>query len=277
MHGLEKSINTLAAQETDKKIRDNAVKLLNGIIDDINAGIGIWKKFQSGKVSDQPGQFGGWAGHTIETQLYDLQLSARAKANEATEGAANLDDPLVNLAYGKLAEDQTPTDAANDAVAAMNDRVTRIKGLINVIKTTKPKKPAASKPASTKKTATKKKAAKKPAKKTSAKKKTTKKKAAAKKKTAAKKKPAAKKKKVTKKKTAAKKKPAKKKSAKKSAPKKKTTAKKKAAKKKTAKKKTAAKKKSVKKPAKKKSVKKAAPKKKAAAKKKSAKKKAKKR
>ena len=187
MHGLEKSINILAAQETDKKVRDNAVNLLTSIIDDINSGINLWNKFlKSGKAPEEKGLYNGWAGHSIERPLFDLELAARAKASEATNGGSSLDKPLVSLAYSKLDDDETAKDAANAAIAASNDRITRIKALINTIKTTKPKKPAASKPAEKTPSASKstaKKAA--PTKKAETKEKVaTKKKAAAKKKAA---------------------------------------------------------------------------------------------
>ena len=230
MHGLEKGINILATQETNQKIRNNAIDLLNGVIDDINSGIGVWKEYlDSGDHSASPGSFGGWAGFSIENNLWEIELEARDKAKQASNGGSSLDEPLVSLAYSKLEEGQAPTDAANVAISAMEDRVIQIKNLIDLIKKTKPKKPAAAKKAKPK---TKKSAAKKkPAKKKAAKKKAVKKKPA-------KKKPA--KKKVAKKK-AAKKKATKKKVAKKKAAKKKAV-KKKAVKKKATKKKAAKKK-----------------------------------
>ena len=230
MHGLEKGINLLATQETNQKVRNNAIDLLNGVIDDINSGIGVWKNYiNNGDHSATPGSYGGWAGFSIEDNLWEIELEARDKAKQASNGNSSLDAPLVSLAYTKLHEGQAPTDAANAAVSAMEDRINQIKSLIDSIKKTKPKKPTAAKKAKPK--------AKKPA---------------------AKKKPA---KKKTAKKKATKKKPAKKKAAKKKAVKKKAV-KKKAAKKKVAKKKVVKKKAAKKKVAKKKAVKKKAAKKK---------------
>jgi hypothetical protein len=276
MHGLEKGVNTVANEETNKKVREKTIELLNGIISDLKSGSSVWKGYlkKAGESKDK-GAFGGWANFQIERKLFELDLAARDKAREASRGASSLDDPLVELAYTKLHDDQTAADAANAAVAAMDDRVKTIKGLIKKIETTVPKKPAVKKPAASK-AATKKKPAKKaPAKKAAAKKKPAAKKKAAKKavttkkavKKAAKKavKKAATKKKAAKK-AAPKKKAAKKSVAKKKAAKKKTAAKKAAPKKKAAKKKVASKKKA----AVKKAIgakKKAAPKKKAAKKK----------
>jgi len=229
MHGLEKGVHLLATQETNQKIRNNAIDLLNGVIQDINSGIEVWNKFvNSGGCSAKPGSFGGWAGFEMDNTLWELELEARSKSREASNGGSSLDGPLVSQSNVKLDEEQGDLDYAQQAISAMEDRVTRIKSLIDAIKKTKPKKPAAAKP-------------KGAAKKAPAKKKSTQKKAAAKK--SAKKKPA--KKKPTKKKVV-KKAPTKKK-----APAKKTTKKK--AVKKQATKKKAAKKKAVKKaPAKKK-------------------------
>ncbi|MCG6968673.1 MAG: hypothetical protein LJE85_02810 [Gammaproteobacteria bacterium] len=271
MHGLEKGVNTVANEEMKKKVRENTIELLNGIISDIKSGISVWKGYlkKAGDSQDK-GAFGGWANFQIERKLFELDLAAREKARQASSGASSLDDPLVELAYNKLHDDQTAADAANAAIAAMDERAKAIKGLIKKIETTVPKKPAVKKAAAPKGTVKKKPAKKAPAKKAAAKKKAAKK--AAPKKKAVKK---AAKKAVTKKK-AAKKAAPKKKAAKKSvAAKKKVAGKKKTAAKKAAPKSKAAKKKVAKKKAvskKKPAVKKAAPKKKAA-KKKAAKKK----
>lgn len=273
MHGLEKGVNTVANEETNKKAREKTIELLNGIISDIKSGSSVWKGYlkKAGDSKDK-GAFGGWANFQIERKLFELDLAARDKAREASRGASSLDNPLVELAYTKLHDDQTAADAANAAIAAMEDRVKAIKGLIKKIETTVPKKPAVKKPAAAKAAAKKKPAKKAPGKKAPAKK-AAKKKPAAKKKAAKK---AATKKKAVKKAAAKKavkksvKKAAKKKAAKKAAPKKKAAKKSVAAKKKTTAKKAAPKKKAAKKKVtskKKVAVKKAATKKKAAKKK----------
>lgn len=256
MDGLVKSIHNIATQETDKKVREKAVNLLNGIITDINEGIKIWTNFQKkAKSSDKTGLFGGWAGFSIERELYDLQLKARSKANEASNGGSSLDAPLVALAYNKLHDDQNAAEAVEEAIKSMQARIGRVKELISEIQTTKPVKP---KPvAATQKTAMKP-VAKAPAKTKSTTPKTAKKNASTKKKQTKASAP----KKSTKKKLATKKKPAKKPAAKKQVPvkkksaKKKTAVKKKAvAKKGTGKKKVATKKTPAKKAVTKKSVK----------------------
>ncbi|WP_455221258.1 hypothetical protein [Kaarinaea lacus] len=237
MHGLEKGVHLLATQETNQKIRNNAIDLLNGVINDINSGIEVWNEFvKSGGHSTKPGSFGGWAGFEMDNTLWELELQARDKARQASNGSSSLDAPLVSQSNVKLDEDQGDMDYAQQAVSAMEDRTKQIKSMIDAIKKTKPKKPSAAK-------------TKGAAKKAPAKKKSTQKKAAAKK--SAKKKPA--------KKKPAKKKPAKKKAVKKAPTKKKAAkkaAKKKAVKKKATKKKTAKKKAVKKAPTKKKKAKK---------------------
>ena len=227
MHGLEKGVTLLATQETNQKMRDNAIDLLNGVINDIKSGIDVWNKFiKSGGKSAKPGSFGGWAGFSMDNTLWEIELDARSKARQASTGGSSLDEPLVSQSNVKLADGQTDLDCANEAVSAMEGRITRVKSLIDMIKKTKPKKPATAKPAAP---------AKAKAKKPAAKKKSTQKKAAVKK--PAKKK--ATKKKAVKKKVA-KKAPTKKKAVKKKAVKK--ASKKKAAVKKSAKKKVSKKK-----------------------------------
>jgi len=236
MHGLEKGVHLLATQETNQKIRNNAIDLLNGVIKDLNSGIEIWNKFVSGGgCSAKPGSFGGWAGFEMDNTLWELELDARSKSREASNGGSSLDAPLVSQSNVKLEEEQGDLDYAQQAISEMEDRIKRIKALIDAIKKTKPKKPAAAKSGGA-------------AKKAPAKKKSTQKKAAAKK--SAKKKPA-------------KKKPTKKKSTKKKAVKKAPT-KKKASAKKSTKKKAVKKKATKKKAAKKKAVKKSPSKKKKA-------------
>src|SRR5210317_1002980 len=103
MHGLEQGINQLANHETNQKLRSNAIDLLNGIIGDLNAGLEVWRNFlESGGSTSEAGSYGGWAGFTIETELFELDLSARDKAKQASTGKSSLDDPLVVLAYSKL-------------------------------------------------------------------------------------------------------------------------------------------------------------------------------
>lgn len=243
MHGLEKGVHLLATQETNQKLRTNAIDMLNGVINDIKSGIDVWNQFiKSGGSSTKPGSYGGWAGFEMDNQLWEIELQARDKAREASNGGSSLDEPLVAQSNVKLAEEQGDMDYAQAVVSAMEDRIKRIKALIDTIKKTKPKKPAAAKKAKTtaKKATTKKKTAKKKA----AAKKSAKKKPAKKAKKKAVKKKAVKKKVV--KKAPTKKKAAKKKVSKKKAVKKKAT-KKKAAKKKATKKKATAKKKKAKK------------------------------
>lgn len=223
MHGLEKGVNLLATQETNQKVRDNAIDRLNGVINDIKSAIDVWNKFvKSGGRSAKPGSYGGWAGFEMDNKLWELELAARGKAREASNGASSLDEPLVAQSNVKLADGQGDVDFGQEAISAMEDHMKRIKALIDTIKNTKPKKPAAAKPAAKAKTV---------AKKATTKKKSTQKKAAAKK--PAKKKPTQKK---AAKKKVAKKAPAKKKAVKKKASKKKV-AKKAPGKKKAAKKK----------------------------------------
>ena len=257
MHGLEKSVNTIAAYETDKKTRERAIELLNEVISDIEQGIGIWRGYlNSATGSVDNGGYGGWAGFTIESDLFDLHMTSRGKAWELSNGGASLDTPLVNLAYAKLKEGQSGTDAANEAIADMDARVKQIQGFIETIRTTKPQKvkaetSSASNKSVASKSASKKSTSKKSAAKKSAPKKTAPKKSVAKKKAAKK----SSKKKVAAKKTAVKKKTTAKKTTAKKAVKKKVTQKK-AAKKKVVKKKVAQKKLSKKKAVKKKIVKK---------------------
>lgn len=242
MHGLEQGITQLANHEMNSKVRSNAVSLLNGIIDDLNAGIEVWEGFQqsgSGSVSSGPGSFGGWAGFSIEKKLFEIDLNARDKAREASNGRSSLDDPIVVLAYSKLGDSETASERCQNAIDEMRNRIGKVNELIEIINSTKPKKAASTSTA--KQSAPKSSAGKKPAKKKSTKKKTAAKKS--KKKTT-----------KTKAKKKAKKKQVKKKAAKKST--KKKAVKKKAGKKKASKKK-ASKKKATKTKAKKKAKKKA--------------------
>ncbi|MCI0505801.1 MAG: hypothetical protein L0Z73_06780 [Gammaproteobacteria bacterium] len=203
MHGLEKGVNLLASQETNQQIRNKAIDQLNGVINDLTSGIEIWNQFiKSGNHSAKPGSFGGWAGFAMDNKLWELELEARAKARQASNGSSSLDEPLISQSNVKLTEGQNAVDCVREAVAAMEKRKQSIKSLIDVIKTTKPVKAAAAKtapqaksavkkPAAAMKQSTQKKAAaKKPAKKQLAKKAPGKQKAAAAKKKAGKKKAA---------------------------------------------------------------------------------------
>ncbi len=234
MQTLEKSVMTLAKHEMNSKVRARAVDLLQSVVSDLNTAAKIWSDFaKSASDSDasEAGAFGGWAGSSIEKDLYDLHLASRANLLEVSGGATSLDDPLVELAYNKLLPGQSSKAAAEAASSVIKSRVGVIQKLIKAIQNTKPVKlkGAAGKTKSKasgakKKVTVKKGTGKKAAKKTAGKKKSTKKQPAAKK--------------TVKKKVSAKKKPAPKKSAtKKQAARKKPPTKKKAANKTTAKKK----------------------------------------
>ena len=236
MRGLEQGITQLANYEMNAKVRTNAISLLNGIIEDLNAGIKVWESFlQSGNVGSDPGAFGGWAGFSIEKKLFEIDLEARDKARAASGGKSSLDDPIIVLAYAKLGEEETVDERCNNAIDEMRNRIDKVNELIGLINSTKPKKaPVAS---AVEQSKPKSKAGKKPVSKKSTKKKTSAKKSKKKAtKTKAKKKAKKKLVKKTTKKKVAKKKAAKKKASKKKAVKKKAS-KKKAVKKKAAKKK----------------------------------------
>ena len=154
MHGLEKGINQLANHETNQKMRSNAIELLNGVISDLNSGIEVWEGFvQTGSSNSEAGAYGGWAGFTIETQLFEIELDAREKAKQASNGNSSLDQPLVALAYSKLGDSETASDEAKAAIDGMQSRIGKIGELIELIKKTKPKKAstAKGKPKATKK------------------------------------------------------------------------------------------------------------------------------
>jgi len=107
MRGLEQGITQLANYEMNAKVRTNAISLLNGIIEDLNAGIKVWESFlQSGNVGSDPGAFGGWAGFSIEKKLFEIDLEARDKARAASGGKSSLADnfcpaALVNSSFLK--------------------------------------------------------------------------------------------------------------------------------------------------------------------------------
>jgi len=141
MHGLIKGVTQLANYETNQAARNSAVDLLNGVISEMNKGIGVWDDFlKKGASKAEPGSYGGWAGFVIEKKLFEIELAARDKAKLASKGQSSLDDPLVSLAYNKLSESQTPSEACQNAMTAMQDRIGQIKELIDLVKTVKPKK-----------------------------------------------------------------------------------------------------------------------------------------
>jgi len=213
MHGLIKGISQLANYENNQTVRKNTIDLLNGIMSDINSGIKVWNDFlNKGSVNASPGSYGGWAGFSIEQDLFNLELEARDKAKQASKGQSSLDEPLISLAYSKLLESQTPADACNVAINAMQDRLEQIESLIDMIKTVKPKRQASDSDVKVSTASGKKKSAKKQATKKKIVKKTSAKSSAAKTKSA--------KKKTVKKKAVKKKTPAKKSTNKKAAKKK---------------------------------------------------------
>ena len=222
MHGLIKGISQLANYETNQTVRKNTIDLLNGIMNDINSGIGVWNDFlNKGSANASPGSYGGWAGFSIEQELFDLELEARDKAKQASKGQSSLDEPIISLAYSKLSESQTAADACNEAINAMQDRLKQIESMVDMIKSVKPKRQATGSAVKSSAASDKKKSGKKPA----AKKKAVKKPSS---KSAKKKSPAKKStKKNTTKKKATKKKVTKKKAAKKTVKKKATSKKRK--------------------------------------------------
>ena len=128
MYGLEQGITQLANHEMNAKVRTDAIALLESIIDDINDGIKVWQNFSGAGASHaKPGSFAGWAGFTIERELFEIDLNARDKAKQASSGRSSLDDPLIELAYSKLGDAQSAAEHVQNAIAAMQDRVGKIR------------------------------------------------------------------------------------------------------------------------------------------------------
>ncbi len=197
MKALELAVKSIATSVTDAARRQRSIELLNGMAKDFQAAADVWSGYAkgSGAAPADPAYLLYWTGPQIAKKLFDIHLEARNKENELTAGRSTLEDPVVTLAYGLVQEGQTGPALAKSAVEMLNTAISRVKAFAETIRTTVPKKGAASSPVVKKASApaTKKKAA---AKKPAAKKKAPTKKATPKKvapkKTAAKK-PAAKK------------------------------------------------------------------------------------
>jgi hypothetical protein len=176
MYSLNNAVELVSRWPSSKQQQRAQVgALLDGLIVRCEDAIKVWKGYVA-----SPGAPGDrfslvtWVGSDRARQLFDIHLAARGEAQRLCDLAGpaagrllGLDEDVVEMAYRQLGEGETGPQAAETALAKLNQRVQYLNGLKQKLRAAPPAgKPAAKKAAGKKAAPAKKKAAaKKPAKK----------------------------------------------------------------------------------------------------------------
>jgi hypothetical protein len=168
MRALDVAVQSIATTVTNPNERERYIGLLDAMAKDCKSAAAVWRQYleQPGSPPADPSALIYWTGSALARQLFDIHLDCRDKLVELTNGRATMEDPMISLAYRKLAEGETGPQAAQQAVDEMNGTAAHLERLKEQIRTTQPKKAAAmTKPVAAKKAVATKKpvAAKKPA------------------------------------------------------------------------------------------------------------------
>jgi hypothetical protein len=175
MYSLNKAIELVSRLPSSKQSqRAEVASLLDGLIARCEDASKLWQGYA--KSPGAPGDrfsLVTWVGADRARQLFDIHLAARHQAQRLCDLAGpaagrllGLDEDVIEMAYRQLGEGETGSQAAEAALAKLNQRIQYLNGLKQKLRAAPPAgKPAAKAPAKKAKTAKKKPAARKPAKK----------------------------------------------------------------------------------------------------------------
>lgn len=178
MYSLNKAVDLVSRWPSSKQQQRKEVSsLLDGLIARCQDAIKVWQEYA--KSPGAPGDrfsLVTWVGADRARQLFDIHLAARRQAQQLCDLAGpaagrllGLDEDVIEMAYRHLGEGETGAQAAEAALARLNQRIQYLNGLkqrlsapVKAAPAKKPgAKPAGKKPAPAKKKPAAKKAAKK--------------------------------------------------------------------------------------------------------------------
>lgn len=177
MYSLNKAVELVSRWPSGKqKQRDEVGALLDGLIARCQDAIKVWQGYV--KSPGAPGDrfsLVAWVGADRSRQLFDIHLAARSQAQRLCDLAGpaagrflGLDEDVIEMAYRHLGEGETGLQAAEAALAKLDNRIQYLNGLKQRLRAAPPgkaaapaRKPAGKKPAVAKKKPAAKKAAKK--------------------------------------------------------------------------------------------------------------------
>jgi hypothetical protein len=176
MYSLNKAVELVSRWPSSKQQqRTQVTALFDGLITCCEDAIKVWQGYAA-----SPGAPGDrfslvtWVGSDRARKLFDIRLAARGQAQRLCDLAGpaagrllGLDEDVVEMAYRQLGEGETGSQAAETALAKLNQRIQYLHSLKQRLRAAPPaSKPAAKKASGKKAAPTKKKpAAKKAAKK----------------------------------------------------------------------------------------------------------------
>ncbi len=183
MNSLETAVELVLRWPAKRQAqRAEVVNLLDAVIKDCRAALDIWQGYL-----DSPGAPGerwalvSWIGPERAKRLHEINLSAKGRLKALADTAGPeagrfilFEEDVIEMAYGLLNDGQTGPDAAQAAVARLTERIARLTGLAQRLRSAKPpaakaatpkaaKKKTAKQAAAPKKTAARKKTKPKPA------------------------------------------------------------------------------------------------------------------
>jgi hypothetical protein len=181
MYSLNKAIDLVSRWPSSKQQqRTEVAALLDGLIARCQDAIKVWQGYV--KSPGAPGDrfsLVTWVGADRSRQLFDIHLAARRQAQRLCDLAGpaagrllGLDDDVIEMAYRQLGEGETGAQAAEKALARLDQRIQYLNDLKQRLRAAPPAKavsparkpgakPTGKKPAPAKKKPVAKKAAKK--------------------------------------------------------------------------------------------------------------------
>lgn len=148
MQSLNRAVDALASSGT-ASARAAAIAELEGLLEDCTAAVQVWQQYL-----DAPGAAGdrwtivSWVGPQRVKRLHEINLVARDRimriagsAGPAVARSTTMPDDLIEMGYRQLRDGETGTDAATKAIEIMKERMERLRGLIERLRSAPPAKP----------------------------------------------------------------------------------------------------------------------------------------
>lgn len=145
MNSLEKAVDLISQGSAERRpLREEAIGLLEGAVQDCEEAIGLWEDYLANP--GQPGEPGRsimtWIGPQRSKRLHEISLRAQARIERVCKAAGGpagrfvwLEEDLIEPPYRQLKAGQTGPDAANEAVVHLRQRIDRLRGHIERLRT----------------------------------------------------------------------------------------------------------------------------------------------
>ena len=144
MKALDVAVQSIALRMVDPTERQRYIGLLESMANDCASAVELWRQVitQATTPSTEVAVLMNWTGPAIAKKLFDVHLGFRAKMLAVTDQRGNLEDPVIPSAYHVLKPGETGTSYAQSAIEQAREALLVMRGHIETIRTTVPKKVA---------------------------------------------------------------------------------------------------------------------------------------